>query len=78
MAVLAHRRDVESAAGLMAVLARCRDFESASGLTAVPAHQRDVESVAELTALLTRRSLARQRLGGGADGGARSARSLAR
>ncbi len=35
MAVLAHRRDVQSASGLTAVLARRRDFESASGLTAV-------------------------------------------
>ncbi len=75
--MLAHWRDVESAEGLMAVLARCRDFKLASGLTAVPAHQHDVEAAAELTALLTRCSLARQRVSGGADGGARSACLLA-
>ena len=76
-AVLANRRDVESAAELTTgLLAAC--FESASGLTAGPAHRRDVESAAELTALLTHRSLAQQRVGGGADGVACSARSLAR
>ncbi len=42
MTVLAHRRDVELAAGLTVVLARWRDFKSASGLTAVLAHRRDV------------------------------------
>ncbi len=77
MAVLARWVDVESAAGLTVVLACWRDFESASGLTAVPAHRRDVESAAELTALLTHHSLVGQLVGGGADGGACSARSLA-
>jgi hypothetical protein len=33
------------------------------GLTTVPAHWRDVEAAAELTAFLTRRSLARNRVG---------------
>ena len=58
------------------VLGCWRDVESASGLTAVPAHRRDIESAAELTALLTRRSLAGHQVGGGADGVARSPRSL--
>ena len=78
MGVLAHWRNVESAAGLTAVLACWCDFELMLGLTAVLAHWRDVKSAAELTAMLARCSLAQRRVGGGADGGVRSARLLAR
>ena len=72
MAVLAHRRDVESVAGLTAVHARWHNFESALGLTAVLSHRWDVEWVAELTVVLARRSLGQRSVGGGADGGDRS------
>ncbi len=43
----------------------------------MPAHWRNVELAVDLTALLTRCLLARQRVGGGADGGACLACSLA-
>ncbi len=52
MVVLAHRRNVQLAAGLTAVHARWHNFESASGLMAVLAHRRDVEWAAELTVVL--------------------------
>ena len=57
MAVLAHRRDVESAPGLTAVHACWHNFESALELTAVLAHRRNVEWAAELMVVLARRSL---------------------
>ena len=50
MAVLAHRRKVELAAGLTAMLARWCDFELASELTAVLAHRGNLELAAELVA----------------------------
>ena len=76
MAVRAHRRNVESAAGLTAVHARWHDFELALGLTAVLSLRRDVEWVAELTVVLACCLLGQQNVGGGADGGDCSARSL--